>query len=323
MSTRPRSSGRLVDAGATTTSCPVRAASARACCSTRCGRCSPATSPCSEGLDIHPHWDWSSPHPVVRLSFDGKYNEPGDIEAQHPRPSSRLIERNARSCAGPLTCDDRPRAPSPQPSRPPSRHHRAAGGSAGGRVRQADPRCAPRPGPGRGPTGTICAASTASSRAAPEHVRFVFVTGVSMFSKVSLFSGLNNLEDISLDPRYATVCGYREADLDRVFGPELDGLDREEIRTWYNGYHWRGGERVYNPYDVLLLLRQPGVPSPLVRDRLAGVPVPAADGEVGESDGAGGPAGRACRSGVEVRRGGHRHRGAAVPDRLPDHRGAR
>ena len=39
-----------------------------------------------------------------------------------------------------------------------------------------------------------------------------------------------------------------------MFGPELDGLDREEIRTWYNGYHWRGGERVYNPYDVLLLL---------------------------------------------------------------------
>ena len=38
-----------------------------------------------------------------------------------------------------------------------------------------------------------------------------------------------------------------------MFGPELDGLDRDGIRTWYNGYHWRGGERVYNPYDVLLL----------------------------------------------------------------------
>ena len=88
-----------------------------------------------------------------------------------------------------------------------------------------------------------------------EHVRFVFVTGVSMFSKVSLFSGLNNLEDISLNPRYTTICGYTEDDVDRVFGPELDGLDREDIRTWYNGYRWRGGEQVYNPYDVLLLLR--------------------------------------------------------------------
>ena len=89
-----------------------------------------------------------------------------------------------------------------------------------------------------------------------EHVRFVFVTGVSMVSKVSLFSGLNNLEDISLDPSYATICGYTEDDIDGVFGPELDGLDREEIRRWYNGYHWRGGEQVYNPYDVLLLRKR-------------------------------------------------------------------
>ena len=88
-----------------------------------------------------------------------------------------------------------------------------------------------------------------------EHVRFVFVTGISMFSKVSLFSGLNNLEDISLDPRYATICGYTDDDIDEVFAPELDGLDRDEIRTWYNGYHWRGETRLYNPYDVLLLLR--------------------------------------------------------------------
>ena len=112
-----------------------------------------------------------------------------------------------------------------------------------------------------------------------EHVRFVFVTGVSMFSKVSLFSGLNNLEDISLDPRYATVCGYREADLDRVFGPELAGLDRAEVRTWYNGYHWRGGERVYNPLRRAAAAAEPGVSSPLVRDRVAGVPVPDADGD--------------------------------------------
>ena len=89
-----------------------------------------------------------------------------------------------------------------------------------------------------------------------EHVRFVFVTGVSMFSKVSLFSGLNNLEDISLDPRFATICGYTEGDLDRVFAAELAGLGRETVRTWYNGYSWRGGERVYNPYDILLLLRR-------------------------------------------------------------------
>ena len=85
------------------------------------------------------------------------------------------------------------------------------------------------------------------------HIRFSFLTGVSKFSKVSLFSGLNNLTDITLDPRYSAICGYTEADLDTVFAPELPGLDRAAIREWYNGYGWRGDDRVYNPFDILLL----------------------------------------------------------------------
>ena len=50
------------------------------------------------------------------------------------------------------------------------------------------------------------------------------------------------------------LCGYTESDLNTVFAPELGGLDREQVREWYNGYRWRGPEKVYNPYDVLLLL---------------------------------------------------------------------
>ena len=84
------------------------------------------------------------------------------------------------------------------------------------------------------------------------HLKFVFLTGVSKFSKVNLFSGLNNLQDITLDPRYSTICGYTDHDMDTVFSPELTGLDREQIRTWYNGYNWLG-DSVYNPYDALLL----------------------------------------------------------------------
>jgi hypothetical protein len=84
------------------------------------------------------------------------------------------------------------------------------------------------------------------------HVRFAFLTGVSKFSKAGIFSGLNNLNDITVDPVYSAICGYTEADLDTVFAPELPGLDRDEIRRWYNGYNWLG-EAVYNPFDVLLL----------------------------------------------------------------------
>ena len=86
------------------------------------------------------------------------------------------------------------------------------------------------------------------------HVRFTFLTGISKFSKVNLFSQLNNLTDLTLDRRYSAICGYTDADLDTVFAPEFDGLDRERVREWYNGYRWRGAEKMYNPYDVLLLL---------------------------------------------------------------------
>ncbi|MCL2850007.1 MAG: AAA family ATPase, partial [Micrococcales bacterium] len=87
------------------------------------------------------------------------------------------------------------------------------------------------------------------------HIKFVMLTGVSKFSKVNLFSGMNNPEDITLAERYSALCGYTEEDLDTVFAAEMVGLDRDEVRHWYNGYNWTG-EAVYNPYDLLLLFRE-------------------------------------------------------------------
>ncbi len=87
------------------------------------------------------------------------------------------------------------------------------------------------------------------------HIKFSFLTGVRKFSKVSLFSTLNNLTDLTLDPGYSTVCDYTDTDLDEMFAPELPGLARDEIRTWYNGYRWFRDETVYNPYDVLNMFR--------------------------------------------------------------------
>ncbi|MCY4051289.1 MAG: AAA family ATPase, partial [Gammaproteobacteria bacterium] len=80
-------------------------------------------------------------------------------------------------------------------------------------------------------------------KSSEDHIRFVFVIGITMFSKTSFSSGLNNLTNISLSPRYATICGYTDHDLDTVFAPELEGLDRDKIRIWYNGYHWLGTEK--------------------------------------------------------------------------------
>ena len=88
-------------------------------------------------------------------------------------------------------------------------------------------------------------------KTADEHLRFVMLTGVSKFAKVSIFSGLNNLKDISLNPDYGSVCGYTEEDLNRTFAEYLQGVDREQLRRWYNGYNFLGSKPVYNPYDIL------------------------------------------------------------------------
>ena len=87
------------------------------------------------------------------------------------------------------------------------------------------------------------------------HIKFALLTGVSKFSKVNIFSGLNNLWDITLYADYSNLCGYTDEDVDTVFAPELEGLDRDAIRHWYNGYNWRG-KAVYNPFDLLLLFRE-------------------------------------------------------------------
>lgn len=83
------------------------------------------------------------------------------------------------------------------------------------------------------------------------HIQFAMLTGVSKFSKVSLFSGLNHMRDITVSSEYSAICGYTDEDVDSVFAPELAGLDRDEIRRWYNGYNWTGTS-VYNPFDLLL-----------------------------------------------------------------------
>jgi len=82
------------------------------------------------------------------------------------------------------------------------------------------------------------------------YIKFAFLTGISKFSKANIFSGLNNLTDISLKPKYATVCGYTQNDLETSFLPYLKDVDMDRVKEWYNGYNFLG-DRVYNPFDIL------------------------------------------------------------------------
>ena len=90
-------------------------------------------------------------------------------------------------------------------------------------------------------------------KALDRYIRFVLVTGVSKFAKVSLFSGLNQLKDISLDKKYGNICGYTQDELEYYFKEYLKDVNLEEVKEWYNGYNFLGS-KVYNPFDVLLYL---------------------------------------------------------------------
>jgi hypothetical protein len=220
------------------------------------------------GLYLHDKWDWSQRHPVIRISFGG-----GAVQDLAALASSlhQQFEQHERQFS--------------LPARYPDNHSRFADliirlhEQTGQRVvvlvdeydkpildRIEDPAIARIM---REELKNIY--SVIKDQDA--HIRFAILTGVSKFSKVSLFSGLNNLRDITLDPHYSALCGYAEADLEQVFAPELPGLDRQQIRRWYNGYNWLG-ESVYNPFDLLLLFErrkfrswwfETGTPSFLIR----------------------------------------------------------
>ncbi len=88
-------------------------------------------------------------------------------------------------------------------------------------------------------------------KSADSHIRMLFITGVSKFSKVSIFSDLNHLNDISVDRNYGGICGITEEELQSYFPTEIKELDADKIKEWYNGYTWDRQVRVYNPFSLL------------------------------------------------------------------------
>ena len=204
--------------------------------------------PLFRGLHIHDHWDWQTCYPVIRLSFGGGViRSPDELEGK----IQDLLDENARRLG--ISADGR-----------------TLSGRFARLIREAgqerrvvvlvDEYDKPildnlgRPELARELRDELRNLYSVI-KDSDAHIRFAFLTGVSKFSKVSLFSGLNNLRDITLSREYSAICGYTEEDLACVFAPEFEGLDRARIRLWYNGYNWTG-EAVYNPFDVLLLFEE-------------------------------------------------------------------
>ena len=100
-------------------------------------------------------------------------------------------------------------------------------------------------------------------KGADEYIQFVFITGVSKFSRMSIFSDLNNLTDITIDDNFSTILGLTQEELLTYFADRIDYLSKklempgnvflDHVKQWYNGYSWDGCHFLYNPFSIINL----------------------------------------------------------------------
>jgi hypothetical protein len=210
-----------------------------------------------EGLYIYDKWDWSQRYPVIRLDFSGlAYSNSDELTVS----LNLFMEKTAENYQFSLS------------SAPLSNRfsylieslHKATGQKVVVLIDEYD----------KPITDHLSNPATMKAnqkilhdfyqvlKAADDHIRFVFMTGVSKFSGLSIFSALNSLNDITLDKKYASICGYTQEELEYNFSEYIDDvaqylpMNREEllelIRARYKGYSWDGKTAVYNPFSSLL-----------------------------------------------------------------------
>ena len=98
---------------------------------------------------------------------------------------------------------------------------------------------------------------------ADKYIRLLLITGVSQFSRVSVFSDLNNLRNITLSQQYGDLVGITQQELEDNFVVEINELKKEtpeilkELKQWYNGYTWNMKTWVYNPFSILNFMAEP------------------------------------------------------------------
>jgi hypothetical protein len=208
-----------------------------------------------EGLWIHERWDWAKKNPVLSLSFNGLDYTNQPLEQALVKDMELKAAEHSITLKG-TTSKERFR-------------ELVLALSSGGQVAilideydkpindflddytQADAN--------RDTLANFFGALKAND--VVDHLRFVFITGVLKFSKVTLFSELNNLTDLTQHKRFGTLVGITQAELEEYFDghitklAEEEGITREallsKIKHWYNGYTWDGRSFLYNPFSLL------------------------------------------------------------------------
>ncbi|MDR1865233.1 MAG: ATP-binding protein [Bacteroidales bacterium] len=210
-----------------------------------------------EGLYIHDRWDWTQPHPVIRLDWGGmSYHTPEALS----RSLADFVTAKAEYAG--ITLEDT--GLSDRFFELVEKLHYQTGRKVVLLVDEYD-----KPITDHLTNPDVLSANDTKLhdfyqvfKAADDHLQFVFLTGISRFSGVSIFSALN-LNDITMNDRYASICGYTQEELESYFPEYMDEAGKrmdmsrgellEDIRRWYNGYSWDGETSVYNPISILLL----------------------------------------------------------------------
>ena len=221
-----------------------------------------------EGLWIEDRWDWSKRHPVVWLRFVSMNYQHLDLDTAIRRQLVEVAQKYELNLPAEYDAKDAFSFLLDQPS------------SGGEKVvvlvdeydkpiidyLEDDDKVEAQK--------AILKAFYSVLKDAGDKLELLFITGVTAFSKVSLFSDLNHLINLTLDPAAATLTGITEAELDEYFSEPLADVDRKQLRRSYNGYTWDGEHTLYNPWSLLNFLRtkrfdnfwfQTGSPSFLIK----------------------------------------------------------
>jgi hypothetical protein len=206
-----------------------------------------------EGLWIYDKWDWAQPFPVIRIDWTLiSHSGPEEMKVSlisyvrriADNYQVKLVSESASDCFSELI----------------EKLHRETGEKVVILIDEYDkPVTSHLFDEHLKPVKTAVHDFYQVMKGADEHIRFIFLTGVSKFSGLSVFSALNNPDDITM--RYATICGYTQAELESNFSEYIDEAANEfewtrermldRIRYFYDGYSWDGVTHVYNPFSTL------------------------------------------------------------------------
>ncbi len=208
-----------------------------------------------EGLWIEDKWDWSKKHPVIHLGLSGighrvvglpdainkeldNIASQYDItfkETDYARKFKELIQKIAQNHGKVILLVDE--------------YDKPIIDYLGDKIEQAEANRA------------ILKSFYSVIKDSDPYIEFMMITGISKFSKVSIFSELNNLTDITFHRRYLTLTGITQEELEENFREPITILAKEngwteetllkKIKDWYNGYSWNGRQFLYNPYSIL------------------------------------------------------------------------